>query len=457
MTMALGDSDGPRRTAPLWLAERASAALLGMFGVILAVCVTAFAADTAFATSKPAAADARLAGDDKRTRFVLDIDRAVAFRIFTLADPYRIVLELPEVAFDLDGSVGQRGRGLVSAFRYGQFAAGRSRVVLDASAPVKIDKAFILEPIDDQPARLVVDLVPSDRRAFLREMAALGEEDLPDQRVAIGTQQPEPILGRKPAPAPPAAPVEPVPPGGESGRVPVVVIDPGHGGIDPGAVGKSGTREKEIVLKVAKLLAGKLRETGRYDVVLTRSDDTFIRLDERVAIARARKASLFISLHADAIGYASIGGATVYTRSERASDASAARIAESENRADLIAGVDLTDEPDDVAGILFDLVRRETRNFSVLFSRTLIEEMRDDIRLNKNPARSARFHVLKAPDVPSVLVELGYLTNAEDERVMNTSAWQHKMANALSAAVEVYFGKTVAGGARADVTAARSE
>ncbi|MEM8876796.1 MAG: N-acetylmuramoyl-L-alanine amidase [Pseudomonadota bacterium] len=425
--------------------------------IVLAIFVTPISTEPSFASNKPAAADARLAGDEKRTRFVLDIDRAVAFRIFTLADPYRIVLELPEVGFDLDGSVGRQGRGLVTAFRYGQFAAGKSRVVLDASAPVKIDKAFILEPIDDQPARLVVDLVPSDRRAFLREMAALGEEDLPDERVAIGTQQPESILGRKPAPAPPAPPIEPVPPGGETGRIPVVVIDPGHGGIDPGAVGKNGTREKEIVLKVAQLLADKLRETERYEVALTRADDTFIRLDERVAIARAKKASLFISLHADAIGYASIGGATIYTRSERASDAFAARIAESENRADLIAGVDLTDEPDDVAGILFDLVRRETRNFSVLFSRTLIDEMRGDIRLNKNPARSARFHVLKAPDVPSVLVELGYLTNAEDERVMNTHAWQDKMTNAVSAAVEAYFGKTFAQGPRAEATAARAE
>jgi N-acetylmuramoyl-L-alanine amidase len=376
---------------------------------------------------------------------VLDLDRAVAFRIFTLADPYRIILELPEVAFDLDGSAGQSGRGLVSAFRYGRFAAGKSRIVLDANAPVKIDKAFILEPIEDQPARLVVDLVPSERRAFLREMAALGEEETPaDEGLAIGTQKPESILAQRATPAEPKSPVQPVPPGGDSGRIPVVVIDPGHGGIDPGAVGKNGTREKDIVLKVAKRIARQLRETGRYEVKMTRSDDTFIRLDERVAFARQHEASLFISVHADAIGYANIGGATVYTRSETASDSVAARIAENENRADLIAGVDLTDEPDDVAGILFDLVRRETRNFSVLFSRTLIDEMRDDLRLNKNPARSARFHVLKAPDVPSVLVELGYLTNAEDERVMNTESWQEKMAGALKSAVDAYFGKTIA-------------
>jgi N-acetylmuramoyl-L-alanine amidase len=429
----------------------ASALLMAVMLALGAVLVGAMSVVPANASGKPEAADARLAGDEKRTRFVLDLDRAVAFRIFTLADPYRIVLELPEVGFDLDGSVGQQGRGLVSTFRYGQFASGKSRVVLDASAPVKIDKAFILEPIDDQPARLVVDLVPSDRRAFLREMAALGEEELPEDRPTIGTQEPESILARKPDRAPaPSTPVEPVPPGGQSGRIPVVVIDPGHGGIDPGAVGKNGTREKEIVLTVAKRLAEKLRQTGRYQIAMTREDDTFIRLDERVDFARARKASLFISLHADAIGYASIGGATVYTRSERASDAFAARIAESENRADLIAGVDLTDEPDDVAGILFDLVRRETRNFSVLFSRTLIDEMRADIRLNKNPARSARFHVLKAPDVPSVLVELGYLTNADDERVMNTTAWQDKMTEAMTSAVDAYFGKTIAQGPRAE-------
>ena len=223
--------------------------------------------------------------------------------------------------------------------------------------------------------------------------------------------------------------------------MPLIVVDAGHGGVDPGAKGKGGTLEKDVVLEVALLFAEKLEASGRYRVKLTRDDDRFIKLGDRVEIARNAEASLLISVHADAINYAGISGATVYTRSDKASDLAAQMLADRENRADLIAGVDLSEETDEVAGILFDLVRRETRNFSKMFGRGLIDEFRGQVRLIKNPLRSARFHVLAAPDVPSVLVELGYLTNAKDEKVMKTPEWREKVTEAMLQAVDAYFGR----------------
>ncbi len=399
--------------------------VVAVFAVLLAALPSPPA--LAAANDLPEASAARLAGDQKRTRFVMDLDRSVAFRIFALPDPYRIIVDLPELNFT-DETVSTEARGLVTAFRYGRFAPGKSRVVLDADGPVKIDKAFVLEPIEDQPARLVIDLVPTGRKQFMRDLA------LAPPRPLEPADQPQV----------PTIPVNPVPPGGAQGQKPLVVIDPGHGGVDPGAIGRDGTLEKEIVLEVAQRLAEELRALGKYRVKMTRDDDRFLRLGERVDFARANRASLFISLHADAIRYSSISGATVYTRSDRASDAAAQLLAERENRADLIAGVDLTEETDEVAGILFDLVRRETRNFSATFARGLIDEMRGKVKLIKNPLRSARFRVLSAPDVPSVLVELGYLTNRREEKTMRTQAWQQKMVGAITTAVDGYFGRNFA-------------
>lgn len=386
-----------------------------------------FAADSDI----PAASAARLAGDDQRTRFVMDIDRTVAFRIFALPDPYRIVIDLPELDFSKAGTPQTDGRGLVTAYRYGRFAPGKSRIVLDASGPFKIDKSFILEPVDTQPARLVVDMVPVDRRAFMRELALAPA--VPTDRKKLPGEM-----------AAPSSPVQAIPPGGAAGRMPLIVVDAGHGGVDPGAIGKGGTLEKDIVLAVSRMFADKLEASGKYRVRMTRDDDTFVRLGDRVDIARNAEASLLVSIHADAIKIAGIGGATVYTRSDKASDLAAAMLADRENRADLIAGFDLSEETDEVAGILFDLARRETRNFSTIFGRTLVDKFRGRVRLIKNPLRSARFHVLAAPDVPSVLVELGYLTNAQDEKTMLKPEWREKVTSALVDAVDAYFGRGVA-------------
>jgi N-acetylmuramoyl-L-alanine amidase len=226
---------------------------------------------------------------------------------------------------------------------------------------------------------------------------------------------------------------------------PVVVIDPGHGGIDHGTQAQSGENEKTIVLDFAKALRDRIEKGGKYRVVMTRDDDTFIPLAQRVKIARNHKAALFVSIHADALprGEGDAQGATVYTLSDTASDTEAAKLAEAENKADLIAGINLTEEPVEVADILIDLTRRETKAFSSRFARSLVREMKGVARLHKNPLKSAGFVVLKAPDVPSVLLELGYVSNKADLQLLVSESWRSRTVGSVAQAVELFFGKRV--------------
>jgi N-acetylmuramoyl-L-alanine amidase len=302
---------------------------------------------------------------------------------------------------------------------------GASRIVLDLAGPVRIDKAFSLDAAEGQPARLVLDLAAIDRESFLRTIAL-------DNRLARSESM------RK------NTPLARVPDGDQR---PVVVIDPGHGGIDEGTRSQSGETEKSIVLEFAKALQSRLVATGKYHVLTTRADDTYISLGDRVRFARANKAALFISIHADALPRrdGDAQGASIYTLSDTASDAEAARLADAENRADVIAGVDLTTEPDDVADILIDLAQRETRAFSSQFARTLSGELKNVARLHKHPLKSAGFRVLRAPDVPSVLVELGYVSNRDDLKLMTSTAWQSRAADAMVQSVNTYFLTRLAG------------
>lgn len=361
------------------------------------------------------ATDARLAGDLQRTRFIVDLSHSVEPSAFLLAEPSRVVIELPHMGFSIAPDLGRAGRGLVSAFRFGVVANGKSRIVLDLARPAVIDQIFVLEPVDDQPARLVLDLIGTDDTAF---------------RAVIASQPPRV--------APP--PAEPAGEGAPNAGLPLVVIDPGHGGIDSGAVTANGDQEKAIVLEFAQTLAAKLTQSGRYSVLLTRSDDTFVSLSDRVRIARDAKAALFLSIHADTLSDPfGVRGATIYTLSEKASDADAERYAEKENRSDAIAGVDLTAEPDEVADILIDLTRRETKTFSTRFARQLVDEFRAAATLNKNPLRSAGFRVLRAADVPSVLLELGYLSNAQDAKLLLSPEWRDRTTDAVVRAVDAFF------------------
>jgi len=213
-----------------------------------------------------------------------------------------------------------------------------------------------------------------------------------------------------------------------------VVLDPGHGGLDSGTIAPStGDNEKTIVLDFALKLRDKLEKTGKYRVAMTRSDDHFVPLADRVRFARTNQAALLISIHADALAHRDTKGhgATVYTLSETASDTEAARLADAENRADLIAGVDLSAEPDDVTDILIDLAQRETKSFSMQFARGLVSEVKTSARLNERPLKAAGFRVLTAPDVPSVLVELGFVTNPQDLKLLTSDAWRGRVADSI--------------------------
>jgi len=370
------------------------------------------------------ATDMRIGGDDKQTRVVVDLNRQIDLAAFTLADPYRVVVDLPQVAFKLPAKAVEQSRGLVKAFRYGLIMQGGSRIVLDTKGPVRLDKSFVLDVAEGQPARLVLDLVPTDRASFLRNIA------LENRPARSATTKPNEVLPK---------------PDGDAR--PLIVIDPGHGGIDNGTKGAGGELEKDVVLAFAQTLREKLESSGKYRVAMTRTDDTFIPLAERVRFARARTAALFISVHADALprSEGQAEGATVYTLAENASDAEAARLAEAENKADVIAGVDLTTEPDDVANILVDLAQRETKTFSMQFARTVVGELKSAARLHKYPLKSAGFKVLLAPDVPSVLVELGYMSTKDDLKQLTSTTWRSRTAQALVQAVDTFFTPKVAG------------
>jgi len=374
----------------------------------------------------PVASQVRLAGDEAQTRLVVDFNQKIDIRAFTLANPYRVVIDMPQVTFQLPSKTGENGRGLIKAFRFGLVMQGGSRMVIDLAQPARIEKAFVLDSVNDQPARLVLDLAPVEREAFMRT-------------IALENRAPEVVRRQEREPE------------GKSGDPrPLVVIDPGHGGIDNGTKASSGEMEKALVLEFALLLRDKIEKAGKYRVAMTRTDDTFVALADRVNFARSRHASLLISIHADALarGEGDAQGATIYTLSETASDTAAARLAEKENRADVIAGLDLTAEPNDVADILIDLARRETKTFSVQFARSVAGEMRKVARLHKDPLKSAGFRVLRGPDIPSVLVELGYVSNRGDLKSLTSEGWRERTAEAIRQAVDNFFITRLAGSDR---------
>ncbi|WP_298985960.1 N-acetylmuramoyl-L-alanine amidase [uncultured Roseibium sp.] len=402
----------------------AIAQMLTTVGIVL--CLLLFGLNTVSVDAhaeaqKPTVLGARVAGDDARTRIVLDMDRQVTPTISGLRNPYRLIIDLPEMVFKVPEDAGESGRGLVSDWRFGLFAVGKSRIVLDLTGPVSVDKTFFLPAIDDQPARLVVDLVSTSAEEF----SAFVEASRPNRSTA--DKKTDTKSDRLAA--------------GSDSDKPLIVLDPGHGGIDTGATGVAGTLEKAIVLDFAKLLKEKLEESGLYNVHMTREEDTFIPLAKRVQIGHDLEADLFISIHADSVrrGQKYARGATVYTLSDKASDQLAEDLAETENMSDIIAGVELQDEPTEVTDILLDLARRETRSFSVYFARTLVSELKSAVRLINNPHRSAGFRVLKAHDVPSVLVELGYLSNEHDEKLLISAEWRERMAGAMSEAIHGFF------------------
>jgi len=400
---------------------RLFAQICGLFRLIIVGGLAGLVASTeSIAQSKPTVVAARVGDHPDFTRLVLEIDGPFTFSYFTLVEPRRLVVDFPELDFALAADpLGQLPIGAIGAMRYGLFKPGNSRLVLDLAGPSKVVKAFTMEPMDNFGHRFVLDLKRTSDADFI-EQARLTRP-------------------RQPTPAPvietPAATV----PQRADGKQ-VVAVDAGHGGVDPGAVGATGIYEKRITLAAALQLAEQLRATGRYHVVLTRETDAFLPLRKRVSIARSAGAELFLSLHADSIGNEKVRGSHVYSLSKTASDAEAAALAAKENKADVIAGLNLAEYSIDVHTILLDLSQRETNNTSVEIADRMVDGFRQNgVQSLNRPHRQAGFAVLKAPDVPSVLIELGFLSNREDEAMLLKAAGRKPIITAIVSAVDKHF------------------
>jgi N-acetylmuramoyl-L-alanine amidase len=379
--------------------------------------------------ARPVARNARVEQNDDKAKLVFDLSAPVDAASFVLAGPDRVIVDLPRIDFELDPDAGksirlrsgrrsdpQQSANLIDSFRFGQLGPGKSRIIIELGSPARIVRAVCDSGADGANSRLVIELTKTDRASF---------------KAAVESSRTARV---EHAPAAHAAPVKATP----AASKPVVMIDPGHGGIDSGAM-VNGLIEKDLVFDFAEALAAKLRSDARFTTVLTRTDDSFIPLSGRVKMARDSNAALFVSIHADILSESDVAGATVYTVSDRASDAEAARVAEKENQSDALAGVEGGEEASGVSDILFDLTRRETRAYSHVFARTLTNYWKVAGRLNKNPQRSAGFRVLKAPDVPSVLLELGYLSNRKDDASLSSAEWREKAAGRVADAIGAFF------------------
>jgi N-acetylmuramoyl-L-alanine amidase len=376
-------------------------------------------ARNAMSPTGPVATQLTLTSDADGHALVIDMSAEVRAAMSVMVNPLRLVLDFPGLRFHAPQVPAPEAGGMVAGLRFGAFMRGEGRVILELNQPMRAAEQRFLA-LDGGGARLVVRLEGMDKAAF----------------VALAKPMADDIITGSAARAQ----------AGRGADLPLVFLDPGHGGIDSGATGPGGELEKTIVLQFSLALKDRLERGGKARVIMSRATDVFVPLRDRVRLARQAKAQLFMSIHADALpsDEGEARGATVYTLSDRATDDRSQRLAEKENRADLAAGIDSKEDQDEVADILFDLARRESRAFSLQFARQLIQTLPKATRMHRNPLRGAGFRVLRAPDIPSILLELGYLTTAEDAKIMQTDDWRRATADAAADAIERFLHDRVA-------------
>ncbi|WP_051961343.1 N-acetylmuramoyl-L-alanine amidase [Devosia riboflavina] len=379
------------------------------------------AAPAAVPVGLPNVIDVRVTVGEDRARLVIDLASKTEFSFVSLSEPNRLAIDVRAGTFSVPEPSGAPAETtLIESYLVEQAASDRVRTTLTLAATAQVQQAYVLDPFEDQPARLVVDIIPADAETF----AANVERDKETSAaVAVTTAESTPAGGSE-------LPIA---------TRPLVVIDPGHGGIDSGAEAPNGIREKDIVLAFSLRLQELLVESGRFDVALTREDDTYLRLEERVDLARTNKADIFLSIHADSFQQPEIRGASVYTRDENATDVLDKVLADTENKSDVIAGFAMPQMAPEVVDILLDLMRREMRKQSYVAAQSIVHQLEPSVALRRFPVRQADFFVLQAPDVPSVLIELGFLSNLDDITNLTQSDWQNRTAEAIARGISTYF------------------
>lgn len=373
----------------------------------------------------------RVGNQNDGARVVFDINKSVNYRVFLLNDPKRAVVDLDDA--DIGALKTKVTNQVIANSRVGKMSGNDKRIVFDLSRPAVIKKAFLIPPQGGQNWRLVIDLAMTGEGEFRSKIGnkyvitnntkfTPQEEKTESSWWSFGSSDNDmDKIDTK------------------INRKRIIVLDPGHGGKDPGAIGAHAkTYEKNITLAMGKELKQLLQSKG-YVVYLTRENDIFIPLRQRTKIAQRYKADLFMSIHADSAQNRNATGLSVYTLSDTASDKEAAALAERENKADIIGGIDLGGNTKEVNDILISLSQTDTRNKSSKYATYLVQEMSKSVKLVKNTHRFAGFAVLKAPDVPSVLLEMGYLSNRTEEANLRTSSYRRKLAEAVARTVDRYF------------------
>ena len=387
------------------------------FLALLMVCCGLFFSVNAFAGNISAL---RIGQGVGSVRLVFDADSKFDYNVFLLSNPKRLVVDVKDsnVRSQIERNVDKNN--VLSNIRVGKTPDGDARIAFDLKQPAIVKKVFMLPPQSSFGWRFVIDMEVSSEREFAAHIGNQHAFIQDSGKKSTKTASKSSAVSK-------------------SNSKKIIVLDPGHGGQDPGAIGYSGVYEKNITLAMGRELKAMLDKTGKYKVYLTRNTDKFIPLRDRVKIARRYKADLFMSIHADSALNRNAKGLSVYTLSETASDKEAAALAERENKADVIAGLNLVEHSKEVSDILINLAQRETMNRSSEFASFMVQEMKKSVKLVSNTHRFAGFAVLKAPDIPAVLLEMGYLSNRQEEKLLQQKSYRKKLAESTVEAIDKYF------------------